>query len=43
MDQILEWVDLKKKLNLTKLGGATMGVTSPIGLTKFLLGLVLCG
>ena len=25
MDQILEWVDIKNKLSVTKIGGATVG------------------
>ena len=26
MNRILKWVDMKNKINVTKLGGATMGV-----------------
>ena len=32
-----EWVDTKNKLNLTKIGGAIMGVYSQTGPIKFKL------
>ena len=32
-----EWVDVKNKLNVTKIGGATIGVSPQMGSPKFKL------
>ena len=37
MNQFSEWVDIRNKLNLTKIGGATMGGFPPNDPPKFKL------